>query len=166
MKKLLSSLLILTIFASCNSAKENKTPTNDGYTLQKSENIEFAKKTLISAASGDLDTYKSLYADTAIFYDNAAKETLQQNIEVFNQMKAAGISIKLEKFDAVFEAVDNVANPEIGTNDYIFIYCTLTFSKGDKKITIPFHQANALKGGKIIREWDFYDGSAISELMK
>lgn len=159
-------MVALTILSSCNQAKENKAPTNDGYTLIKSDNIEFAKKTLINAAKGDLDGYRALYADTAVFYNNAEKESVDQNVELLKQLQAHGISMSLDKFDAVFEAIDNEANPEIGTNDYIFIYCTVTFTKGDKKVTIPFHQANALKGGKIIREWDFYDASGLNELMK
>ena len=167
MKKILfSGVFALTLFASCKQANETKTPTNDGYTLQKSENIEYAKKTLISGTKGDWDTYKALYADTAIFYDNAATETVQQNIDAFKAIQAKGIAITLDKFNATFEAVNNIVSTDIGSNDYIFIYCTLTFTKGDKKLTIPFHQVNALKAGKIIREWDFYDATGIVEMMK
>jgi SnoaL-like domain len=168
MKKLLfSSLIVLSAFASCKeAATEKKEPNNDGYTLQKSENIEYAKKTLINGTKGDWEAYKALYADTAIFYDNATKETVQQNVDAFKAIISKGITVSLDKFDATFEAVDKVPDPEIGTNDYVFIYCTITFAKGDKKVTIPFHQVNALKGGKIVREWDFYDASGIIELMK
>lgn len=57
----------MALIASCKEAKETA-PMGSGYTLDSSANIDYAKKTLISCAKGDLDTYRSLYADTAIFY--------------------------------------------------------------------------------------------------
>jgi hypothetical protein len=159
-------MLALTLFSACNQQKESTTPENDGYTLQNSANIEYAKKTLVNCAKGDLDAYKALYADSAIFHDNATKETLNQNIEVFKAMKAKGIEIKLDTIWTAFEEVPKVADPETGAKNYVHIYCQLTFSKGDIKETVQFYQSNALKGGKIIREWDYYDGTGINELMK
>lgn len=168
MKKLLFGLLLTSILISaCEPKKQNTTTTeNDGYVLNKSKNIEYAKKTLISCSKYDLDTYKSLYADSVIFYDNAAKETLAQNVAIFNAMKAKGLEIRLDTIYNAFETVDKVADPKTGAKNYIHIYCQLTFSKGDKKVVIPFYQANALKDGKIIREYDYYDASGLADLMK
>ena len=167
MKRLIiGSLFAVCVFTACDQKKENTTPENDGYVLNKSENIEYAKKTIISCAKGDLDTYKSLYADTAIFYNNSSKETLAQNIDLFKVIKAKGIEIKLDTFYNAFETVDKVADSENGAKNFIHIYCKLTFTKGDKKVEIPFYQANAIKDGKIVREYDYYDASELNELMK
>ena len=167
MKKMLfGALCAVSLFAACDQKKENTAPENDGYVLNKSENIEYAKQTLISCSKGDLDTYKSLYADTVVFYNNSSKETIAQNIAIFNEMKAKGIEIKLDTFYNAFETVDKVADPENGAKNFIHIYCQLTFTKGDKKVTIPFYQANALKDGKIVREYDYYDASGLMDLMK
>ena len=163
---LFGALCAVSLFAACDQKKESSAPENDGYVLNNSENIEYAKKTLINCSKGDLDAYKALYADTAIFYDNSAKETLAENLAIFKAMKAKGIEIKLDTFFNAFETVDKVADPENGAKNFIHIYCQLTFSKGDKKVTIPFYQANALKDGKIVREYDFYDATGINELMK
>ena len=166
-KLLLGSLFAVTLFAACDQKKESTTtPESDGYVLNKSDNIEYAKKTIVNAAKGDLDAYKALYADTAIFYDNAAKETLAQNVAIFNEMKAKGIEIKLDTIYNAFETVNKVADPENGAKNYIHIYCQFTFNKGDKKVVIQFYQANALKDGKIVREYDYYDASGLADLMK
>ena len=166
MKKIVfSAIIAMALIASCKEAKETA-PMGSGYTLDSSANIDYAKKTLISCAKGDLDTYRSLYADTAIFWDNSAKETVDENINVFKAIQAKGISIKLDTIYTAFETVQKVPNPDHGAVNFVHIYCNLTFSKGDKKTSIAFYQANALKGGKIIREWDYYDASGLAELMK
>lgn len=170
MKKIvLSALLATALFTSCKEAKQAspETPENStGYTLDKSANIDYAKQTLISCAKGDLDTYKSLYADTVIFWDNSTKETLQENINIFKAIQSKGISIKLDTFYNAFETIKKVPSLDNGAVNFIHLYCVLTFSKGDKKVSIDFYQANALKGGKIVREWDYYDASGLNELMK
>ena len=167
MKKILfSTVIAMTVFAACKDANQTTYPANTGYTLDKSANIDYAKQTLINCSKGDLDTYKGLYADTAYFWDNATKETVQENVDIFKAIQAKGISIKLDTFYNAFETVNTVPDPETGAVNYTHIYCSLTFSKGDKKVVIPFYQANALKGGKIIREWDYYDATGLNELMK
>jgi len=169
MKKILfSAVIAMTLFAACKDANQttSTTPANTGYTLDSSANIDYAKQTLIISSKGDLDAYKSLYADTAYFWDNASKETVQENVDIFKAIQAKGITMKLDTFYNAFETVNNVADPSTGAVNFTHIYCSITFSKGDKKVTIPFYQANALKGGKIIREWDYYDATGLNELMK
>ncbi|MCX6289940.1 MAG: hypothetical protein NTW92_09290 [Bacteroidetes bacterium] len=167
MKKILFiTVIAMTLFAACKDANQTTSPAKTGYILDSSANIDYAKQTLINCAKGDLDTYKSLYADTAYFWDNATKETLQQNVDVFKAIQAKGITIKLDGFYTAFETVNTVPDPETGAVNYTHIYCGLTFSKGDKKVYVNFYQANAIKGGKIIREWDYYDATGINELMK
>ncbi len=168
MKKILLIAITITSLLSCETKSENHNYPDKatGYSLDSSANIEFSKKTLLNWDRGDLDAYKALYADTVIFYDNGTKQTLQQNIDILKAMHEKGITMKLDNFDAVFEKIDNIASSETGSNNLVFIYCTLTFSKGNKSLTIPFHQVNSLKGGIIIREWDFYNDAAIIELMK
>jgi hypothetical protein len=47
---------------------------------------------------------------------------VQQNLDVIKGIADKGITIKVDKFEAVFEAIDIAADSTIGTNDYVFLY--------------------------------------------
>ena len=168
MKKLVLSLLVTATLLAC---KEQKTttvatavPNASGYTLDSSANIDLIKKSNAAGTSGDVETYKSTYADSAVFHDNSNKISLSQNLEMLDQFKKAGLTFSFQ-YDAIWETVSNKPD-EKGVSNYVLAYLSSSFKKGDKVVKIAQFQIDAVKDGKIVEEWIVYDPTELVALMK
>ena len=165
MKKTIA-LIALTglLFVSC---KKEATPetispeipkTANGYSLPTSENIDLQKKCNSAWEAGNVDGYKSFYAEDAVFHDNNKQTTLAENVAFNTEFLKSGIKPTI-KYDVIWEEVNYKAN-EKGVKNYVLAYCTNTWTKGDKSIQVVTFQVDAIKDGKIVEEWNVYDSAA------
>lgn len=171
MKKVILSVIVATTLFACGTKSENAAtnsfPANaTGYNLDSTANIATLQKINEAGAAGDTSIAKTSYVDTAVVYDNGKKMTIAENMAMIPMLKNKGITMHTDKYDAIWETVNNKVD-ENGVQNYVFAYETVSFSKGDKKITVTVFQVDAFnKEGKIVKEWDIYDTSALSELLK
>jgi predicted SnoaL-like aldol condensation-catalyzing enzyme len=165
MKKTIA-LIALTglLLVSCKkeTTTEVTTPeipkTADGYSLPTSENIDLQKKCNAAWVAGNIAEYKSYYADDAIFHDNNKQTTLAENVAFNTEFLKSDIKPTI-KYDVIWESVNYKAN-EKGVKNYVFAYCTNTWTKGEKSVQIVTFQVDAIKDGKIVEEWNVYDSAA------
>lgn len=171
MKKL--SLSLFAAFAavaiySCSPEKGNSTESDPhviGYSVDSSANIDVIKASFKDMVSYDTASYKSKYVDTAVFHDNLNKMTLSENVAFVNQMKAAGLTIKVDEINSIWE--EKLNKPKNGIQNFVFSFSTISWTKAGKTVTVIISQVDAFnKEGKIVEEWLTYDTSAISELLK
>lgn len=175
MKKTILSAIIATTLFACGTKTETPStnaagpvvPANaTGYNLDSTANMATLQKINESGAAGDTSVAKAAYLDTAIVYDNGKKVPIAENIKMIPFLKTKGVTMHVDKYDAIWETVNNKVD-EIGVQNYVFAYETVSFTKGDKKSTIAVFQAIAFnKEGKIVKEWDVYDPTALIEFLK
>jgi hypothetical protein len=169
MKKLLLGLIVTASLFACTNPKETSTataalPNTTGYTVDSSANIDLIKKSNTAGSTGDLETYKSTYSDSAVFHDNLKKITLSDNLEMVAQFKKSGLTFSIE-YGALWETINNKAD-EKGVSHYVLGYLTVNFKKGDKSVKVGQFQIDAVKDGKIVEEWIVYDPTELMSLMK
>ena len=169
MKKFILSCFVVSTFMACSPNKE-KTASVDypenaaGYNIDSSANIEIVKKMTKAFEDMDSATYRSFYAETAKFHDNGKEMTLDQNLGNFSFFKANGVTIKTEKIDPIWEAVNKEASPD-GVTNYVISFQHLIVKKGDKEVRVIMNVVNGMKDGKIVEEWGLYDSKPIFDLM-
>jgi hypothetical protein len=173
-KTIYLAMLAATLFACGTKTETNSTtvttpnfPTNaTGYNLDSTVNIATLQKINESGSAGDTSVAKAAYLDTAIVYDNGKKVPIAENIKMIPFLKSKGVTMHVDKYDAIWETVNNKID-DIGVQNYVFAYETVSFTKGDKKSTITVFQAIAFnKEGKIVKEWDVYDPTSLNEFLK
>ena len=170
MKKL-SLITVLSIaFFSCSTKSENNTTVNDvhqfGVNYDSSANKDAVIASFNDIETSDTVSYKSRYADSAIFHDNLKTTTLAENVAMQKQFIAAGFKVKVNPENRyIWGSRFNFKDGTIG--DYVYSYITVKFTKGDKSIDVVNFQADKFnKDGKIIEEYLVYDQTGIMELMK
>jgi hypothetical protein len=178
MKKALFSAIIATALFACgtsgdktststaNAASPSSYPANAvGYTLDNSENINTVKKAINAGVSSDSAVFMEIYADTAAIYDNMHKQTIFENMKMAKFFKSKGVTMSLDKINAIWETVGNKPD-DIGITNYVNVYFDASLSSATKKVTTRINAVFAFKNGKIVREWDTYDSAPFMELLK
>ncbi|RVU26488.1 hypothetical protein EOJ36_00385 [Sandaracinomonas limnophila] len=150
--------------------KSETTSTNnfpaeaDGYTLAASDNIELARKSAKYIESGDTAAYRATYSADAVIHENAADETVSQNMAAIQAVRDAGVKITIDSGAIYHEVV--YSTPKGGHTNYVFAYMVMTMAKGGKQLKINMHAVDAIKEGKQVEEWLFYDTKGVAELLK
>ena len=166
MKKLMIfACLIAGGMMSC-SKQESKLPEGAvGYVIDKSANIDLAKKSMQALSDGDSATYRATYSEDAVFYDNADTVTLDQNVSLFTTFKAKGITMKLDSIPNITETIYNEPG-YFGANHFVYAYAWFTLTRGDKSVRVIIHSVDGIKDGKQVVEWLRYDTKKINEIMQ
>jgi hypothetical protein len=166
MKKLMIfACLIAGGMMSC-SKQESKLPEGAvGYVIDKSANIDLAKKSMQALSDGDSATYRATYSEDAVFYDNADTITLDQNVSLFTAFKAKGITMKLDSIPNITETIYNEPG-YFGANHFVYAYAWFTLTRGDKSVRVIIHSVDGIKDGKQVVEWLRYDTKKINEIMQ
>jgi hypothetical protein len=170
MKKVLLSAIIATTLFVCGTsnaqnAKSNNYPANAvGYTLNSSENINTVKKAINAGITSDSAVFMKIYEDTAAIYDNMTKQSIFENMKMAAFFKSKGVTMKLEKINAIWETVGNKPD-DIGITNYVNVYFDASLISATKKVTTRFNAVFAFKNGKIVREWDTYDSAPLMEVL-
>lgn len=166
MKKL---MLIACVIAggmmSCSKQESAMPEGAVGYVIDKSENIELTKKSMQALSDGDSATYRATYSEDAIFYDNADTITLDQNVAMFANMKAKGITMKLDKIGEITETIYNKPG-YFDADHFVYAYAWFTMTRGDKSVKVIIHSVDGIKDGKQVVEWLRYDTKKVSEIMQ
>jgi hypothetical protein len=169
MKKFILSCFLVSSIIAC-SPKTESTNTSAypedavGYNLDSSANIDLVKKTTLAFETMDSVTYRGYYAENAKFHDNQNEMSLDQNVANFAFFKSTGVTIKVDKIDPIWEAVNKEASPD-GVTNYVISFQHVIFKKGDKEVKVIMNVVNAMKDGKIVEEWGLYDSKALLELL-
>ena len=168
MKKLILSAILSASLIACTT-QETKTETNaelkpHGYEYDSTANINTIKASFEDMAIHDTASYKSKYADTAVFLDNGRKMSLAENINILNTWQLAGIKVEVSNIAAIWESRFTKKDNTQGTS--VVTYLTLTLTKGDQSIDVPINQYDAFVDGKIVKEMLYYDPTRINALMK
>jgi hypothetical protein len=178
MKKVLLSAIITTALFACgtsgdktststaNPATPGNYPANAvGYTLDSSANINTVKKAINAGISSDSVAFMEIYADTTAIYDNMHKQTIFENMKMAAFFKSKGVTMSLDKINAIWETVSNKPD-DIGITNYVNVYFDASLTSATKKVTTRFNAVFAFKNGKIVREWDTYDSAPLMEVLK
>ncbi len=168
MKKRFLSLLLVTSMIACTSQEtkieSNGNPKPHGYEYDSTANINAIKASFEDMATHDTASYKSKYADTAVFLDNGVKMSLAENINILTRWQLAGIKVKVYNIAAIWESRFTKKDNTQGIS--VVTYLTLTLKKGDQSIDVPINQYDAFVDGKIVKEMLYYDPTRINALMK
>jgi hypothetical protein len=161
--------MLLSASLTACTTQETKTETNaelkpHGYEYDSTANINTIKASFEDMAIHDTASYKSKYADTAVFLDNGKKMSLAENINILNTWQLAGIKVKVSNIAAIWESRFTKKDNTQGTS--VVTYLTLTLTKGDQSIDVPINQYDAFVDGKIVKEMLYYDPTRINALMK
>lgn len=169
MKKIILAAFVASSLFACQSKTESTSTNNfpaeaDGYTLEASDNIELAKKSAKYIESGDTAAYRATYSADAVIHENAADETVSQNMAAIQAVRDAGVKITIDSGAIYHEVV--YSTPKGGHTNYVFAYMVMTMAKGGKQLKINMHAVDAVKDGKQVEEWLFYDTKGVAELLK
>jgi hypothetical protein len=170
MKKIIFAVFAITTIVSCSTAPESKVTTEKvnssqfGFNYDSSANIDAIKATNKDMENLDTTSYKAKYADSVVFYDNGNPMLLKDNLAFFSTWKSKNIQVKITKVNAIWGSKFNFKDGSSG--DYVYQYIEVDFTQGTKKAHTHFFQADQFKDGKIIKEWNFYDPTTMSNLMK
>ena len=168
MKNILLCILVSASLIACSTqetkTENNKEPKPHGYEYDSTANINAIKASFEDMAIHDTASYKSKYADTAVFLDNGKKMSLAENINILNRFQSHGIKVKVSSIAAIWESRFTKKDNTQGTS--VVTYLTLTLIKGDKSIDIAINQYDAFVDGKIVKEMLYYDPTNIIALMK
>ena len=168
MKNILLCMLLSASLTACTT-QETKTETNaelkpHGYEYDSTANINTIKASFEDMAIHDTASYKSKYADTAVFLDNGKKMSLSENVNMLNRFQSNGIKVKVSNISAIWESRFTKKDNTQGTS--VVTYLTVTFTKGDKSIDVAMNQYDAFVDGKIVKEMLYYDPTSIMALMR
>jgi hypothetical protein len=168
MKNRFLSFLLVASMIACTSqetkTENNGNPKPHGYEYDSTANINTVKASFEDMANNDTTSYKSKYADSAVFLDNGVKMSLAENIKILNTWQLAGIKVKVSNIAAIWESRFTKKDNTQGIS--VVTYLTLTLKKGDQSIDVPINQYDAFVDGKIVKEMLYYDPTSIMALMK
>ncbi len=152
----------------CTQKEETQTskdPNQNGYTVAKSANIDLVKAFNEKAFALDTSAVRSYFsAESDTIHDNLANLNVSQNNQLLGQLKAANVKLTIKNYGALWETINNEANPK-GVRNFVIAYMLVNASNGKANNEILFHQVCAIKDGKIVEEWDVYDAKKIEELL-
>jgi ketosteroid isomerase-like protein len=150
MKKLILLGLAVMVFAACQQEQRYFAESAETKTLEAG---------IAAYESGDWDTWKSHFADTAKIYVNSDKSvSVSQRTE---DLKGAISNLSSYGFDKEKQYIEMV----IDKDDENWVYYWSTWNgvtKNNRKISVPVHLAVRFIDGKIITEHVFFDGTAFN----
>jgi hypothetical protein len=146
------------------SASTDPSVVLNGIVIDSSANVDLTEKSIKAIESGDTATYRSTYSADAIFHDNLDSMGINENMAMFKLMADKGIKLKIE-MGPVWE--NQLAKPtRKGYTNIVMSKCKFIFTRGDKKTETMIFAVDAIKDGKQVEEWLYYDRGAFAEISK
>ena len=150
MKKVYLLVLAVLLFASCQQDKRYFAESAETKTLEAA---------IAAYESGDMDGWKSHFADTAKIYVNSnTSVTVDQRAK---DLKEAVSNLKSYGLDKEKQYIEMVVDKE----DETWVYYWGTWNgvtNTDRKISVPLHLALQFVDGKAVEEHVFFDGSVFA----
>lgn len=153
MKKLLLITLASIFFLAC----QEKLPQR--YFADSAE-TETLKSGIKAYETGDWETWKSHFADTAKVYVNSIKPISVD--ERANGLKESTSAMSKYGFNHDEEYIEMVIDKEDETWVYFWGAHTGTFAASGKEVTIPVHLAVQFIDGKIVEEHVYFDATEMN----
>ncbi|MBT8309497.1 MAG: nuclear transport factor 2 family protein [Flavobacteriaceae bacterium] len=154
MKKLIILGLAIVLFVCCNQQEQRY--------FAESAQTKTLEAGIAAYESGDWDTWRSHFADTAkIFVNSKEAITLDKRVEDLAGMTSAFSSYGFDKDEAYIEMV-------IDKEDETWVYFWGQHEgtmKNGKELSIPVHLAVQFTDGKIIEEHIYFDGTEMNAAM-
>ncbi len=150
MRKLILLGLAVMFFAACQQEQRYFAESAETKTLEAG---------IAAYESGDWDTWKSHFSDTAKIYVNSTKSVSVDKRE--KDLKEAVSNLTSYGFDKEKQYIEMVLDKE----DEKWVYYWATWNgqtKEGRKISVPVHLALQFMDGKIIEEHIFFDGTVFN----
>jgi hypothetical protein len=153
---LLVALSIL-LFTACQEQEKKRY-------FSESPEMDVAKAGIEAYESGDWDTWKSHFADTAKVYVNSKESiTVAARLEELSSGSAALSSYGFDKSDDWMEMV-------IDADDETWVYYWAQwngeFAATQRKVSVPIHLAIQFVNGEIVKEHIYYDGTDMNKAIE
>lgn len=155
LKKLVFFVLTVMMIAACQQEQRYFPESAETKTLESG---------IAAYESGDWDTWKSHFADTAKIYVNSNEPmTVDARIAQFKQTTPAWADYGFDKEKAYIEMV---LDKEDETWVYYWAPHNGSIKATGKELSMPVHLAVQFKDGKIVEEHVFFDGTAMNKEME
>jgi hypothetical protein len=135
-----------------------------GVVIDTSANVGLVMKSIAAIESGDTATYRATYSADAVFHDNLDSMGINENMMMFKAMADKGIKLKIEMGPVWENQFDKPTKK--GYTNYVMSKCKFIFTRGDKSTSTVIFAIDAIKDGKQVEEWLFYDKGAFAEISK
>ena len=155
MKNLLLLGLALILVTACQKQEQR-------YFAESAE-INTLKAGIAAYESGDWDTWKGHFADTAKIYVNS-KNSINVDTRV-NELKEAAAAFSSYGFDKEDEYIEMVIDKEKETWVYYWAQWNGEIAANKKKISVPVHLSVQFTNGKITKEHIYFDGTEMNREM-
>ena len=155
MKKILVLAFAMLAFVACKQEQQRH--------FMESAEIDMVKSAIEAYEKGDMDNWRTHFADTAKIYPNSTEPlTVSDYMAMQGEMIANFSSYGFDKEDDYMEMV-------IDGNDETWVYYWAdwngTLKANGETLTIPVHLAIRFHEGKVIREHGYWDNSPINNAM-
>lgn len=151
MKNLILVLFTLTLVTSCQNSEKRY--------FAESNEISTLKSGITAYESGDWDTWRSHFADTAQIYVNSDKSvSVDARLEDLKGMTTAFSSYGFDHSD---EHIEMVIDKLDETWVYYWASHNGTMINGNK-LSIPVHIAVQFADGKIVKEHIYFDATELN----
>ena len=155
MKNLLLVGLTLILITSCQKQEQRY--------FAESNEINTLKAGISAYESGDWDTWKGHFADTAKIYVNSKNSV---NVDSrLNELKGSAAVFSSYGFEKEGEYMEMVLDKEKETWVYYWAQWKGEIAANKKKISVPVHLAVQFANGKIIEEHVYFDGTEMNKEM-
>jgi len=155
MKNLLLLGLALILFTACQKQEQR-------YFAESTE-INTVKAGIAAYESGDWDTWKGHFADTAKIYVNSKNSV---NVDTrLNELKEAAAAFSSYGFEREDEYMEMVLDKEKETWVYYWAQWNGEIAANKKKISVPVHLAMQFVDGKMVEEHIYFDGTIMNREM-
>ncbi len=149
--------------AAATTSTDPSVVTN-GIVIDTSANVGLVMKAITAIEAGDSATYRSTYSPDVVFHDNLDSMGINENMQMFKIMAEKGIKLKIN-MGPVWE--NQLEKPtKKGYTNVVMSRCNFIFTKGEKKTEMVVFTVDAIKDGKQVEEWLYYDRSAFVEISK
>jgi hypothetical protein len=172
MKKIILLFVLAGSIFACTKKEDGAAATTstdpsvvtNGIVIDTSANVGLVMKAITAIEAGDSATYRSTYSPDVVFHDNLDSMGINENMAMFKLMADKGIKLKIE-MGPVWE--NQLAKPtRKGYTNVVMSRCNFIFTKGEKKTEMVVFTVDAIKDGKQVEEWLYYDRGAFAEISK
>jgi hypothetical protein len=169
MKKIILLFVLAGSIFACSKKEDGAVASADGVikngiTIDTSANVGLTMKSIAAIESGDTATYRATYSADAVFHDNLDSMDINENMMMFKAMADKGIKLKIEMGPVWENQFDKPSKK--GYTNYVMSKCKFIFTRGDKSTSTVIFAIDAIKDGKQVEEWLFYDRGAFAEISK
>lgn len=152
-------LLVFSVllFTACQEQEKKR------YFSESSE-IDVLKAGIKAYESGDWDTWKSHFADTAKVYVNS-KESITAAARL-KELSSSSEALSSYGFDKKDDWIEMVIDADDETWVYYWAQWSGEFAATKRKVSVPIHLAVQFVNNEIVQEHIYYDGTEMNKAVE